>query len=193
MLRRKKVKDSDVNATETAPDTGMVAESESEGNVDIEEASEKGSNQEMDALHKELAESKDKYLRLAAEFDNFRKRTLREKSEMIQSAGESMLRDILPIVDDFERGLQVSLEAEDVSAVRTGMELIYNKLNDFLTNQGVKEIPAVNEIFDVDVHEAVANVPVPSDDMKGKIIDVLLKGYTLYDKVIRFPKVVVGE
>ena len=148
---------------------------------------------ENSALQKELQEAQDKYLRLAAEFDNYRKRTLREKADLIQSAGESLLKNILPIVDDFERGLEQSVEAEDIEAVKTGMSLIYNKLKDFLTNQGVKEINAVNEAFDTDWHEAVTKVPATSDEMKGKIVDVIQKGYTLNDKVMRYSKVVVGE
>jgi len=149
--------------------------------------------EETSVLQKELLESKDKYLRLAAEFDNYRKRTLREKMDLIQNAGESLLKDILPVVDDFDRGIEVASKAEDMDAVRTGMNLIYNKLKDFLSNHGVKEIEAINEPFDTDWHEAITNIPAPSDDMKGMIIDVIQKGYTLNDKIIRYPKVVVGE
>ena len=151
------------------------------------------SNDELAALNKTMSEQQDKYLRLAAEFDNYRKRTLREKSELIQTAGESLLIDILPLVDDFERGLELASNAEDMEAVRTGMGFIYSKLKDFLTNHGVKEINAMNEPFDTDWHEAITNIPAPSDDMKGMIIDVIQKGYTLNNKVMRYPKVVVGE
>ena len=150
-------------------------------------------NEQMTVLQAELAKSQDKYLRLAAEFDNYRKRTLREKTDLIQTAGESLLKDILPFVDDFERGIEVATNAEDMDAVRSGMDLIYSKLIDFLTNHGVKEIKTMNEPFDADWHDAVTNIPVPSDDMKGKIVDVIQKGYTLNDKIIRYPKVVVGE
>ncbi|MDR1155610.1 MAG: nucleotide exchange factor GrpE [Bacteroidales bacterium] len=147
---------------------------------------------EIAALQKELSESQDKYLRLAAEFDNYRKRMLREKTELMQTAGESLLKDVLPVVDDFERGLELVTQADDMDAVLTGMNLIYNKLKDFLTSHGVKEISAMNEPFDADWHDAVTNIPA-SDDMKGKIVDVIQKGYTLNDKVMRYPKVVVGE
>ena len=150
-------------------------------------------NTELAVLQKNLKEAQNKYLRLAAEFDNYRKRTMREKMELIQTAGESLLTDILPLVDDFERGIEVAAQAEDMDAVREGMNIIYNKLRDFLTNHGVKEIKAMNEPFDADWHEAIANIPAPSDDMKGKIMDVTQKGYTLNDKIIRYPKVVVGE
>ena len=160
--------------------------------VEITDAVSEALDEQVTALQKELSELHDKYLRLAAEFDNYRKRTLREKTELIQMAGESLLNDILPVVDDFERGLVQASQAEDMDAVRTGMDLIYNKLKDFLSSHGVKEINAMNETFDTDWHEAVTNIPAPSEDMKGKIVDVIQKGYTLYDKVMRYPKVVVG-
>ena len=143
--------------------------------------------------HKELLELRDKYIRLAAEFDNYRKRTLRERMELIQNAGESLLRDLLPLADDFERGIEQASEAEDMDAVRAGMDLIYNKLKDFLTNHGIKEISAINEPFDTNWHEAIVNISVPLDEMKGKIVDVIQKGYTLNDKILRYAKVVVGE
>ena len=151
------------------------------------------SDSELAVLQDKLNELHDKYLRLAAEYDNYRKRTSREKADLIQTAGETLLKDILPIVDDFERGLELASNAEDMDAIRIGMELIYNKLKDFLTNNGVREIDAMNEPFDTDWHEAVTNIPAPSDDMKGLIVDVIQKGYTLNNKVIRFPKVVIGE
>lgn len=150
-------------------------------------------NDELTTLKKGLSESQDKYLRLVAEFDNYRKRTLREKAELIQTAGESLLIDILPVMDDFERGIQQAAQTEDMDSVRTGMGLIYSKLKDFLNSHGVKEINAMNEPFDTDWHEAVTNIPAPTDEMKGKILDVIQKGYTLYDKVMRYSKVVVGE
>ena len=113
---------------------------------------------------------------------------------MIQNAGELLLKDLLPVVDDFERGINQASKTDDMDAVRTGMALIYSKLKDFLTNHSVKEISAFNEPFDTDWHEAVTNIPAPSEDMKGKIVDVIQKGYTLNDnKVIRYAKVVVGE
>jgi molecular chaperone GrpE len=168
----------------------------SDEKVELEESIEAGAektNEELAVLQKQLAEFKDKYLRQAAEYDNYRKRTLREKTELIQTAGESLLKDILPVVDDFERGLEQASKADDMEAVKKGMDFIYSKLKDFLTNNGVKEINAMNEPFDTDWHEAVVNIPAPSDDMKGMIVDVIQKGYMLNNKVIRYPKVVVGE
>ena len=128
-----------------------------------------------------------------AEFDNFRKRTLREKADLIKTAGEKVFVNILPLIDDFERAIQAMDSTEDVLAVKEGVDLIYAKFISFLNANGVKAIATENEPFDVDVHEAVTMFPAPSEDMKGKIIDCLSKGYMLNDKVIRYAKVVVGE
>ena len=142
---------------------------------------------------KELEELKDKHLRLQAEFDNYRRRTLKEKADLITSGGERSLKDLLPVVDDLERAMESIKTAQDVDAVKEGMELILNKFKDYLTKQGVAEIEAKDVAFDVDKHEAVAKFPAPSEDMKGKVIDVTKKGYTFNGKVIRYAQVVVGE
>ena len=128
-----------------------------------------------------------------AEFDNFRKRTLREKADLIKTAGEKVFVNILPLIDDFERAMQAMDSTEDVLAVKEGVDLIYAKFINFLNANGVKAIATENEPFDVDVHEAVTMFPAPSEELKGKIIDCMSKGYMLNDKVIRFAKVVVGE
>ena len=128
-----------------------------------------------------------------AEFDNFRKRTLREKADLIKTAGEKVFVNILPLIDDFERAIKAMDSTEDVLAVKEGVDLIYAKFISFLNANGVKAIATENEPFDVDVHEAVTMFPAPSEEMKGKIIDCLSKGYMLNDKVIRYAKVVVGE
>lgn len=156
---------------------------------------------QIDELCKQLAEEKVKvekekkeYLFLMAEFDNFRKRTLKEKSELVKNAAESVLKGLLPIVDDFERGLQATQNSDDANAVREGMELIYSKLVKYLEQNGVKAMESTGAVFDPEHHEAVAMVPAASEDMKGKVIDTVTKGYTLNgDKVIRFAKVAVGE
>jgi len=181
--------------TDIDPDLVEVLEEDEEDiALDDNVLNAEESEEEHLSVQNELLVIQDKYLRLAAEFDNYRKRTLREKMELIQNAGESLLKDLLPIVDDFERGINQASKTEDMEAVRTGMGLIYNKLKDFLTNNGVKEIKALNEPFNTDWHEAVTNIPAPSNDMKGKIVDVIQTGYTLNDnKVIRYAKVVVGE
>ncbi|MDR2118302.1 MAG: nucleotide exchange factor GrpE [Tannerellaceae bacterium] len=142
---------------------------------------------------KKYEELNDSYLRLMAEFDNYRKRTLREKAELIKSGGETALVGLLPVIDDLERAIQTVRTAEDVDAVKEGVELIYNKFITYLGQQGVKSIPAVGEPFDTEKFEAIAIIPAPDEDLKGKVIDSVQTGYTLYDKVIRHAKVVVGE
>lgn len=144
-------------------------------------------------LEEKYQQINDKYLRLTAEFDNYRKRTLKERMELIKNAGEDILLKILPLSTDFDRGLKSINEAAEIEAVKKGMELIYNKYNDFLKSNGIKEIEAINKDFDTDVHEAITKIPAPSKDMKGKVVDVIEKGYFLNEKVIRFAKVVVGE
>jgi molecular chaperone GrpE len=148
---------------------------------------------EVKASEEKLAEMQDKYLRLSAEFDNYRRRTLREKMDLSKYAGENLLLGIIPIIDDFERALAHIDSSADSMAVKDGIGLIYGKFTDFLKQNGVKEIESLNCNFDVDVHEAVAKVPVEEADKKGKVVDVVQKGYFLQDKVLRFSKVVVGE
>lgn len=140
-----------------------------------------------------IEELQDKYLRLSAEFDNYRKRTLKEKMELTKSAGENLLMNILPVMDDLERGIQTVNDAADIKAVQEGINLIYIKFRDFLDQNGIKEIEALNKEFNIDYHEAVTKIPAPEKDMKGKVVDVIEKGYTLNDKVIRYSKVVIGE
>ena len=148
---------------------------------------------DIENLNQEVSELKDKNLRLMAEFDNFRKRSIKERADLIKFAGEDVLKKILPLIDDFERGLQAMDSAEDVKAVKEGVDLIYAKFISFLTENGVNVIPTQNEVFNTDLHKAVTTFPAPSEEMKGKIIDCVSKGYTLNEKVIRFAKVVVGE
>lgn len=156
---------------------------------------------QIDRMAKQLAEEKVKlekekkeYLFLMAEFDNFRKRTIKEKGEIIKNASESVLKGLLPIVDDFERGLEASRNATDAEAVRQGMELIYNKLIKFLEQNGVKPIDSTGQPFNPDLHEAIAMVPVDDEAKKGQVIDTPTKGYTINgDKVLRFAKVAVGQ
>ena len=135
----------------------------------------------------------DSYLRLMAEFDNYRKRTLREKAELIKSGGEAVLTDLLPVIDDFERALNNAKNAEDITAVIQGLELIYAKFIAYLLQQGIKVIETKDRLFNTELYEAIATIPAPEDTMKGKILDCIQTGYTLHDKVIRHAKVVVGE
>jgi molecular chaperone GrpE len=148
---------------------------------------------EEKSSEEKLAEMQDKYLRLSAEFDNYRKRTLREKMELSKFAREELLLKILPVMDDFERALTHLDTASDCTAMREGINLIYQKFTDFLMQSGIKEVDSLNCPFNVDLHDAVAKVSVVEEEKKGKIVDVILKGYYLFDKVIRHSKVVVGE
>jgi molecular chaperone GrpE len=149
---------------------------------------------QLDAALSEAAELKDRWLRLNAEFDNFRKRTAKEKLEMLQFAGENSLKNMLPVVDDMERAIANNANTSDIAVVREGFHLIHSKLLHILGSQGVKVMENVKgQPFDVDKHEAITKAPAPSDELKGKVIDVVESGYTLHDKVIRYAKVVVGE
>ncbi len=150
-------------------------------------------SQELEKAQKQLEEQKDKYLRLSAEFDNYRKRTMKEKAELILNGAEKSISSILPIVDDFERALKNMEAANDVKAVKEGVELIYNKFINVLGQNGVKAIDTKDKELDTDYHEAIAVIPAPTEELKGKILDCVQTGYTLNDKVIRHAKVVVGE
>ena len=149
--------------------------------------------QELEEANKVIEEQKDKYLRLSDEFDNYRKRTMKEKAELILNGAEKTISSILPIVDDFERALKNMETATDVAAVKEGVELIYNKFMSVLGQDGVKVIETKEKPLDTDFHEAIAVIPAPDKSLKGKILDCVQTGYTLNDKVIRHAKVVVGE
>ena len=149
--------------------------------------------QELEEANKVIEEQKDKYLRLSAEFDNYRKRTMKEKAELILNGAEKTISSILPIVDDFERALKNMETATDVAAVKEGVELIYNKFMSVLGQDGVKVIETKEKPLDTDFHEAIAVIPAPDKSLKGKILDCVQTGYTLNDIVIRHAKVVVGE
>lgn len=181
-----------------AADEGIDDE---EGTLESEEKQEKADNvaeepEEKDdnkaVLAEQVKEWQDKYLRLSAEFDNYRKRTLKEKMELIDTAGSEVIKSILAVIDDFDRAMAAMETATDVAAVREGVQLIHQKLMDTLKQKGLSEIEAMGKELDTDFHDAIAKVPVEEKEKKGKVIDVVQKGYQLKDKVIRFSKVVVG-
>ncbi len=145
------------------------------------------------AKEDEAAEWKDKYLRLSAEFDNYRKRTLKEKMDLITAGGEEVIKSLLVVIDDIDRALAAMETTNEMEPVKEGVKLISQKLNDTLRSKGLSEIEALGKELDTDLHEAVAKIPASSEEMKGKIMDVVQKGYKLRDKVIRYAKVVVGE
>ena len=158
-----------------------------------EEAKEPTPEETIADLNKQLEESKKEYLFLIAEFDNFRKRTLREKAELIRNGAEKALGDILPIVDDFERAVKANEKADDINAVKEGFGLIYNKFIKYLEKNQVKAMESTGNDFDTELHEAVTTFPVDDEAKKGKVIDTVLTGYTINDKVLRHAKVVVGQ
>lgn len=174
-----------------------AAEQEAEGEVaeaaDAELSEEQRLAKANEELQASLEKEKKEYMFLMAEFDNFRKRTLREKSELIKNAAESVFKGLLPVVDDMERALKATADSEDASAIREGMELIYKKLVKFMEQNGVKEMNPEDKEFNADTHEAITAVPVPDESQKGKIIDTVEKGYTINGKVLRHAKVVVGQ
>ena len=149
--------------------------------------------EEAEDYKKKYEELNEAHLRLRAEFDNYRKRTLREKADLIKNGVETALKNLLPVVDDFERAMQNISKTEDVAAVKEGLDLIYSKFMNYLAQQGVKPVDAIGKAFDTELFEAIATIPAPEADMKGKVIDCVQTGYSLFDKVIRHAKVVVGE
>ncbi len=165
---------------------------ETESQTDVE-ADVQTEEEALATLEERLNESENKYLRLAAEFDNYRKRTLREKAELTKLAGESILGGLLPVIDDFDRAVESINNTREIDAIKKGVEIIHLKFIDFLKQKGVKEIQALGSEFNTDLHEAVTQIPVTSKKDKGKIVDVVEKGYLLHDKVLRYAKVVVGE
>jgi molecular chaperone GrpE len=149
--------------------------------------------EQLETVESELLELKDKHIRLQAEFDNYRKRTLKERMELLKTASESLLVNLLPVIDDFDRAMQTLDLVEEESHLKDGVNLIYTKFQEFLKQNGVREIDAKEQDFDTDLHEAITKIPAPTEELKGKNVDVIQKGYYLHDKVIRFSKVVIGE
>lgn len=181
------LEDADAEVADVDPEEG-----------DMEEVSEETSELEslrglLQTKEEEVAKEKKEYMFLMAEFDNFRKRTLRERSELIKNAAEKVLQGLLPIVDDFERGLDAIKDSSDAESVKEGMTLIYNKLVKYLGDNGVKAMDSTGADFDADIHEAIAMVPADEETAAGKVKDTVQKGYTLNDKVLRHAKVVVAQ
>ncbi len=181
-------KESNVTDAETEVNTAVVTDDEPDEVSELEALKNL-----LDQKEQEVEKEKKEYLFLMAEFDNFRKRTLRERTELIKSAAEKALKGILPVVDDFERGLDAIKDTSDAEAVKEGMRLIYNKFVKYLADNGVKDMQSTGADFDPDMHEAVAMVPAENDAEKGKVKDTVLKGYMLNDKVLRHAKVVVAQ
>lgn len=194
MTKKTNTKAEGKTKTKTAQQNKKQQEKAKAKNTDKAEKEEKIETKEKEKTDQEkIAELSDKYLRLAAEYDNYRKRTLKERMDLMKTAGEDILINILPVMDDFDRALGSIDQAKEISAVKEGVQLIYNKFKDFLKLRGVKEIEAKEKDFDTDLHEAITKIPAPEEKLKGKVVDVVEKGYYLNEKVIRFSKVVIGE
>lgn len=182
----------DINAEQHTPDAPEMQEEEVESNSEEQEQELEEKSKEQ-VLEEKLAELQDKYIRLSAEYDNYRKRTLREKVDLLEGAKTDVFINLIPVIDDLERAMEAVKSAKDINAVKEGMNLIHGKFSNYLTQQGIKEIEALNKDLNVDQHEAITKIPVESKKKKGKVVDVIEKGYMLRDKVIRFAKVVIGE
>lgn len=205
MSKNKKNKNiKNMNPTENnQPQDEEVLRNQEAAEAAIDEETQKETAEELNAeekANKELAEAQktieeqhDKYLRLSAEFDNYRKRTMKEKAELIKNGGEKAITAILPVLDDLERALKTAETSDNVKAIREGIGLIYNKFVKVLNQEGLQQIETAGKDFDTDYHEAIALVPAPAEDQKGKILDCVQTGYTLNDKVIRHSKVVVAQ
>ncbi|MDX1350432.1 MAG: nucleotide exchange factor GrpE [Putridiphycobacter sp.] len=185
----KKQKDTDLNQEAT---NEMHAE---EAATDVNDALE---NEEKEVekeptIEEKLADINDKYLRLYSDFDNFRKRSIKEKADIISAASSDLMKNLLPILDDFERAIANNEQSDDLEGLKEGFILIYNKTLNALKAKGLEPVEVKGEVFDAEVHEAITNIPAPSDDLKGKIVDVIEKGYNLKGKPLRFAKVVVGQ
>ena len=190
--KEKKVKEEELNVEETLNNAEEQPQDEQAENA-VPMTHEEELEKELETAQETIEEQKDKYLRLSAEFDNYRKRTMKEKAELILNGGEKSLSSILPVVDDFERAIKTMETATDVQAVKEGVELIYNKFMATLAQNGVKVIETKDQPLNTDYHEAIAVIPAPSEAQKGKMLDCVQTGYTLNDKVLRHAKVVVGE
>ena len=195
--KKKKTKMEENQTTENTEQKDILNENESVTNElpEIDENSTPPDEEQISDEEKfkaEASEWQNKYLRLYAEFDNFKRRTSKERLELLQIAGKDVIVDLLPVLDDFERAQKSIEKATDIEAVKEGVKLVHHKLKNVLNNKGLKEMTSIGAEFDADVHEGITNIPAPSDDLKGKVVDELEKGYYLNDKVIRFAKVIIG-
>ena len=185
-------------STETSQEPENAESDANKGDADVNEGDEEATKaptleEQLEEAQAKIAELNDKYLRLMAEFDNYRKRVMKEKTELIKSAGTKVITTILPVLDDMERAEQNMEKMDDVAALKEGLLLIFDKFMKLMATEGLKKIEAIDKVFDTDYHEAIAMVPGQPDDKKGKVIDCIQTGYMLNDKVIRHAKVAVAQ
>jgi molecular chaperone GrpE len=192
MFNKKKNNDKEeniMNPENTSENTAENVENTDAPTAETEQAPELSAEEKLQV---EVQQLNDKYLRLYAEFDNYKRRTQKERVELLQTAGKDVIVSLLPVLDDFDRALKAMETAADVAPVKEGILLVSTKLKNTLAQKGLKDVESISQPFNTDFHEAITNIPAPSDDLKGKVIDEVEKGYTLNDNVIRFAKVVVG-
>ncbi|MDY4911827.1 MAG: nucleotide exchange factor GrpE [Sodaliphilus sp.] len=189
---QEQVKEEELQQEETQPEA-QNAEVESQNAEEEQPAKEETPEDKIAALQAELEKSQKEYLFLMAEFDNYRKRTVKEKAELIKNGGEKAMLGLLPVIDDFERAIDAIDKSSDVEGLKEGVDLIYNKFMKYLESQQVKPMESTGTDFDADIYEAVTTFPAPDESMKGKVIDTVQKGYTINEKVLRHAKVVVGQ
>ena len=189
----KEILDDIVNETENNVNEEGCEQCEQQENAEVELTAEEKLQKELDEANEKVATLEDKYLRQVAEFDNYRKRTIKEKAELIKNGGERAIESILPVLDDFERAMANMSKNEGAAEIMTGIELIYNKFVGILKQNGLQKIETEGADFNTDFHEAIAMIPAPTEELKGKVLDCVQTGYTLNDKVIRHAKVAVGE
>ena len=189
----KEILDDIVNETENNVNEESCEQCEQQENAEVELTAEEKLQKELDEANEKVATLEDKYLRQVAEFDNYRKRTIKEKAELIKNGGERAIESILPVLDDFERAMANMAKNESAAEIMTGIELIYNKFVGILKQNGLQKIETEGADFNTDFHEAIAMIPAPTEELKGKVLDCVQTGYTLNDKVIRHAKVAVGE
>jgi molecular chaperone GrpE len=197
-IRKKKEKEEIAEQNRKAVDPEQKVVDENKANAagspnETGESSEKEVNTKEQELQKKLDEINDKYLRLYSEFDNYRRRTIKERIELARTASSEIILDLLPVLDDFERAAKSSAESENCGVIKEGMNLIYNKFKVILERKGLKPIEAIGQEFNTDYHEAITYTPAPAEDLKNRIVDELEKGYLLNDKVLRYTKVVIGQ
>lgn len=173
--------------------TDNIADTTSGTNTENQQQNEPSKVYTEEEYQLKVNELNDKYLRLYSEFDNFRKRTLREKIDLSRTASEEVIKDLLPVLDDFDRAMASMQTTEQIEAVKEGVQLIHSKMRAIFTSKGLQEIKSIGEEFNTDFHEAITSIPAPSDELKNKVVDEIQKGYMLNDKVIRFSKVVTGS
>ena len=192
MFNKKKNNDKEENIMNPENSSENAAENAENTDATINETEQAPELSVEEKLQAEVQQLNDKYLRLYAEFDNYKRRTQKERVELLQTAGKDVIVSLLPVLDDFDRALKAMETAADVAPVKEGILLVSTKLKNTLSQKGLKDVESINQPFDTDFHEAITNIPAPTEDLKGKVIDEVEKGYTLNDNVIRFAKVVVG-